>query len=139
RGLRRVEELRDVLRRDRILEHFGVLLDLRYLHIDLQDALGRPSETPVSVLYADLDSFKSINDKFGHAAGDVMLKAYLEVVRDSLGSFGTAYRGKGDEVVAIITGLGHERSVQLAEKIRKTVEAMECEYKGTRLPNVTAS
>jgi diguanylate cyclase (GGDEF)-like protein len=139
RGARRIEELRDLLRRDRILEPFGVLLDLRYVQPDLHDALQRPSETPISVLYADLDRFKPINDKFGHAAGDVVLKAYLEVVRNSLGSFGTAYRGRGDEVIAIIIGLGNARSVQLAEKIRKAVETMECEYTGTPLPNVTAS
>jgi diguanylate cyclase (GGDEF)-like protein len=139
RGLRRIEELRELLRRDRILEHFGVLLDLRYVHTDLQDALQRPSDTPISVLYADLDRFKPINDEFGHAAGDVVLKAYLEVVHNSLGSFGTGYRGRGDEVVAIITGQGHERAVQLAEKIRKAVEALECEHNGKRLLNVTAS
>ena len=138
-GLRRIEELRELLRRDRILERFGVLLDFRYIHNDLLDALHRPPDTPISVLYADLDKFKPINDEFGHDAGDVVLKAYLEIVRDTLGSFGTGYRGTGDEVVAIVTGQGHERAVNIAEKIRKAVETMECEYKGKRLPNVTAS
>ena len=49
------------------------------------------------------------------------------------------YRGRGDEVVAIITGQGHTRAVEIAEKIRKAIETMECEYNGKRLPNVTAS
>jgi len=139
RGLRRIEELRELLRRDRILERFGVLLDLRYLHADLEDALQRPAETPVSILYADLDKFKAINDGFGHDAGDVVLKKYLEVVRDNLGSFGKAYRGTGDEVVVLVPGQGHERAVELAETIRKNVEAMVCEYQGRRLPSVTTS
>src|ERR1051325_2177801 len=106
RGLRRIDELRDLLRRDRILEPFGILLDLRYVRRDLEDALLRAAEIPVSVLYADMDSFKPINDQFGHEAGDVVMKRYLEVVRDSVGSFGNAYRGRGDEVVGIIIGEG---------------------------------
>jgi diguanylate cyclase (GGDEF)-like protein len=134
-----MEELRELLRRDRILEPFGVLLDLRYVHADLQDYLRRSAELPVSVLYADMDKFKPINDKFGHDAGDVVLKSYLETVRDTLGSFGTGYRGRGDEVIAIIAGQGHERAVEIAEKIRSVVEAMKCDFQGKRLPNVTAS
>lgn len=138
RGLRRIEELRDMLRRDRILEPFGVLLDLRYVLPDLNDALMRDPETPVSVLYADLDNFKPIN-KLGHAAGNVIMKAYLETVRDCLGLLGAGYRGRGDEVVGIIVGQGHQRAVELAEKIRFGVEALKCEYKGQPLPRVTAS
>jgi len=139
RGLRRIEELRELLRRDRILEPFGVLLDLRYVYADLQDALQRPLDTPISVLYADLDKFKPINDEFSHAAGDVVLKSYLETVRDCVGSFGRVYRGRGDEVVAIITGQGHERSCEIAENIRNAVATMKCEFGGKTLPNVTAS
>jgi len=139
RGLRRIEELRDLLRRDRILERFGVLLDWRYLHNELRDALRRSPDISVSVLYADLDKFKQVNDQHGHDAGDVVLKAYLEIVRDVLGSFGTAFRGTGDEVAAIIVGQTHERAVQLAEQIRASVETMKCKYKDKLLPGVTAS
>jgi len=95
KGLRRIEELRDLLRRDRILEPFGVLLDLRYLRKDLEDALRRGSDVPVSVLSADLDDFKPINTQFGYAAGDVVMKGYLEVVRDSLGVFGLVSGAEG--------------------------------------------
>src|SRR5260370_22100854 len=48
RGLRRIEELRDLLRRDRILEPFGVLLDKRYFRRDLDEALLRVVDAPVS-------------------------------------------------------------------------------------------
>jgi hypothetical protein len=93
RGLRRIEELRDLLRRDRILEPFGILLSMQYFHTDLEDALHRASDISVSVLFTDMDHFKPINDKLGYDAGDVVMKAYLEVVRDCIGLFGTAYRG----------------------------------------------
>lgn len=139
KGLRRIEELRELLRRDRILEHFGILLDLRYVHHDLQLALQRSGDTAISVLYLDLDGFKRINDNFGHDAGDVVLKSYLEMVRHLLGSFGTGYRGRGDEVVAIVIGQGHKRAVEIAEQIRVGIETMRCKHAENDLPSVTAS
>jgi len=139
RGLRRIEELRDLLRHERILEDFGVLLSLRYFRRDFQDALQRTSDVTVSVLYVDMDDFGKINKQFGQAAGDAVMKAYLEVVRDKLGLLGEAYRGVGDEVAAIVIGQGHQRVIELGEAIRKGVELLRCEHKGIALPQVTAS
>jgi len=139
RGLRRVEELRDLLLRDRILEPFGVVLSMQYLRKDLEEALRRGADVPVSVIYADMDDFKPINTQFGQAGGDVVMKKYLEIVRDSLGVLGTAYRGVGDEVVGLVIGQAHEHVVELAQKIRQGVGAMRCEHNGKSLSPVTAS
>jgi diguanylate cyclase (GGDEF)-like protein len=139
RGLCRIEELRELLKRDRILEPFGVLLDMRYFPRDFEEALRRSVDVPVSVLCLDMDNFKNINDNSGHAAGDVVMKAYLEAVRDSLGSVGNAYRGRGDEVAALIVGQDHKRATEIAEKIRVSVETLQCKLNDTTLPTVTAS
>jgi diguanylate cyclase (GGDEF)-like protein len=139
RGLRRIEELRELLKRDRILEPFGVLLDMRYFPNDFEEALRRSADVPVSVLRLDMDNFKKINDNSGHAAGDIVMKSYLEAVRDSLGSVGNAYRGRGDEVVALIVGQEHKRATEIAEKIRVAVENLRCKFNDTILPTVTAS
>lgn len=129
RGLRRIEELRDLLKRDRVLEDFAVLLSIRYFRRDLEDALQRASNIPVSVLYLDMDDFGPINKQFGQAAGDVVMKRYLETVRDKVGLLGTAYRGVGDETVVLIEGQGHECAVRIAETIREEVANLKCEYK----------
>jgi diguanylate cyclase (GGDEF)-like protein len=139
RGLRRIEELRDMLRSERILEEFGVLLSDRYFLKDLKDGLEAQSDIPVSVLYIDMDRFKLINDQFGHAAGDVVMKAYLQAIQDSVEPLGTAYRGRGDEVKAFIVGQEHTRAIAVAEKIRGAVENLQCKHKGKKLPKVTAS
>jgi diguanylate cyclase (GGDEF)-like protein len=139
RGLQRIEELRDLLRRDRILEQFGILLDLRYLRPDLQDAINRSLDVAVSVIYADMDDFGKINKKFGQEAGDVVMKAYLETIRDCVGQYGNAYRALGDEIVALIIGQGHESAVGLANVIKNKVGALRCNHKGKELPVVTAS
>ncbi len=139
RGLRRIEELRDLLRRDRVLEPFGILLDMRYFVRDLEEALARPPDVPVSVIYADMDNFKPINDQHGHPAGDVVMKEYLQIVLDVVGQFGTAYRGRGDETACLIIGLGHQRAAQIAETIRKKIAGLSCDHNGKKLPKVTAS
>jgi len=139
RGLRRIEELRDLLRAERILEHFGILLDLRYFRKDLEDALIRGAEVPVSVLYADMDNFGKINKQFGQAAGDVVMKAYLKVVQKVVGLLGTGYRALGDEVVVLVAGQGHESAIRIAEQIRSCVASLKCEHNGKQLPEVTAS
>jgi len=140
RGLRRIEELRDLLKRDRILEDFGVLLSIRYFRRDLEEALQRPSDIAVSVLYLDMDDFGKINKQFGQAAGDVVMKAYLETVQETLGNFGTGYRGVGDEVVGLIVGQGHEQAMAIGETIKQRVAALQCQDKEKRpLPPVTVS
>lgn len=139
RGRCRIEELRELLRRDRILEPFGVMLDMRYFLRDFDEALHRPADVPVSVLRLDMDSFKAINDNFGHAAGDVVMKSYLEAVRDSISSFNSCYRGRGDEVAVLMVGQEHKRATEFAEKIRLCIETMQCKFKDLALPKVTAS
>jgi diguanylate cyclase (GGDEF)-like protein len=139
RGLRRIEELRDLLKRDRILEPLGELLDIRYFIKDCADALQRDTSIPVSVLRLDMDGFKAVNEGHGHAAGDVVMKSYLHVVKDCIGTLGTGYRGRGDEVVALVIGQGHDRAGAIGESIRQGVEALQCEHAGVRLPKVTVS
>jgi diguanylate cyclase (GGDEF)-like protein len=139
RGLRRIEELRDLLKRDRILEDFGILLSIRYARRDLEEALHRSLDVAVSLLYVDMDDFGKINKQFGQAAGDVLMKAYLEAVQESLGDFGTGYRGLGDETVGLIVGQGHEKAMAIAEAIKRRVSALQCQYKEKPLPSVTVS
>jgi diguanylate cyclase (GGDEF)-like protein len=138
-GRCRLEDLREELKRERTVEPFGVLLDIRYFERDLEEALHLPDDVPVSVLRLDLDKFKPVNDEYGHKAGDEVMKSYLSVVRDSLGSIGTAYRGRGDEVAVLIMRQEHQRVVQIAERIRDAIASMRCPFEGQTLPPVTAS
>jgi diguanylate cyclase (GGDEF)-like protein len=139
RGVRRIEELRDILRRDRILDDFGVLLSMRYFDRDLQDALGRSPDLSISVIHADMDNFGQFNKDFGHDAGNEVMKAYLLAVRDAVGLLGTAYRVGGDETASIIVGQGRQRAHEIANGICAQVRSLRVEYNGQILPNVTAS
>src|SRR6185437_8630685 len=77
---------------------------------------------PVAALVFDLDHFKSINDRFGHAAGDSVLRLFGQVVRSSTRADDLIGRFGGEEFVAIVPG-GLESASKIAERVRSAFEA----------------
>lgn len=72
----------------------------------------------LSVLFADLDNFKSINDQFGHKAGDHVLKAFGRVVTQQMRSYALSARIGGDEFVLLLPGSSRAGAITAAERIR---------------------
>ena len=70
----------------------------------------------------DLDHFKSINDRFGHAAGDEVLRLFGQVVRASTRADDIIGRFGGEEFIAIVPG-GLESATKIAERVRSGFEA----------------
>lgn len=64
----------------------------------------RPSDPPIGVLYLDLDGFKPVNDKLGHAAGDELLRQVARVLKQETKGVGVAARLGGDEFAVLIHG-----------------------------------
>jgi diguanylate cyclase (GGDEF)-like protein len=89
---------------------------------------------PLSVLLFDVDRFKAINDGFGHAAGDHVLRALVEVAREGVRREECLARYGGDEFVVVMpeTELAGARIV--AERMRGRVELHRFEWHGQRLP-----
>ncbi len=75
-------------------------------------------ETPLSVVLADLDGFKEVNDEHGHAVGDAVLRAFAEVLRDTLRESDLAGRWGGEEFLLLLPGADEEGAAQLAERVR---------------------
>ena len=75
-------------------------------------------ETPLSVVLADLDGFKDVNDEHGHAVGDAVLRAFAEVLRDTLRESDLAGRWGGEEFLLLLPGADEEGAAQLAERVR---------------------
>jgi diguanylate cyclase (GGDEF)-like protein len=121
RGLRRIDELRDQLRRDRILEKFGILLDGRYITSDLVYFLERAKSEPVSLLLGDVDDFKRFNSDHGYKAGDAVLQQVFQIVRRAVRDRGEVYRRGGEEIVALLPYTGIEASKALAKHICEEV------------------
>jgi diguanylate cyclase (GGDEF)-like protein len=73
---------------------------------------------PTAVLLIDLDHFKSINDRFGHAIGDRVLQVFADVARANVRSSDLVGRLGGEEFAAVLHNAGREKAVALAERVR---------------------
>jgi len=90
------------------------------------------------VVMADLDRFKNVNDNFGHAAGDVVLKRFAELMKTNTRTSNMCGRIGGEEFVIVLTHVDR-KGVQIAiERIRQQFEAERFTFAGTVL-GVTAS
>jgi diguanylate cyclase (GGDEF)-like protein/PAS domain S-box-containing protein len=91
----------------------------RLFRARLEEALT--GSQPVAVLFLDLDRFKPVNDRFGHATGDQVLVEVTERLRRTLGSAGLLARLGGDEFTALVAG-GAEAAEALASRLITAVD-----------------
>jgi len=78
---------------------------------------------PVSVLMLDLDRFKTINDRYGHATGDRVIVTFAQLLRDALRRDDLLGRMGGEEFAIVLPGVVRERALEVAERIRAACEA----------------
>jgi diguanylate cyclase (GGDEF)-like protein/PAS domain S-box-containing protein len=106
------DPLTDCLNRAAVLDRLGHALE----------RLQRHDGTGLGVVSIDLDHFKAVNDTYGHAAGDLALKAAAEAIKRVTRPGDTIGRMGGDEFVVILEEVdGPDQSDQLAERIRRSI------------------
>ncbi len=93
---------------------------------------NRRSLTPVNVLAFDLDHFKSINDRWGHAVGDSVLQLFAAVVRKTMRAGDVVSRVGGEEFVAILPGTLTDAAA-VAERVRAAFAAAGAELDGRQI------
>ncbi len=93
---------------------------------------------PVSLLLCDIDHFKSINDDYGHLAGDETLKMVAFVLRGAVRKEDVLARYGGEEFVVIARETALKGAQALAERVRRAVEKSRCAWQGRDL-GVTVS
>jgi diguanylate cyclase len=110
------------------------MLQLLHQHKDHTDR-GGPG---FSVGIADLDSFKSINDRFGHGLGDVVLKTFADMASNRLRAFDSFARYGGEEFVFLVSDAARDGAVTVAERLREALAAHRFEELGPEV-QVTVS
>jgi diguanylate cyclase (GGDEF)-like protein len=91
-----------------------------------------------AVLLFDLDNFKTINDRYGHAVGDRTLKIFADLAKAHIGEAGTVGRWGGDEFVAVLPNTNREIAATVAERIRIALEHEAADIDG-RVVGATVS
>ncbi len=94
---------------------------------------------PVTVAMADLDFFKKLNDTYGHAAGDAMLRAFADLVQDTLRQSDLVCRYGGEEFAFLFPEIGPAETEKLAERLRTRCDAMEVPLPDGRSVKATVS
>lgn len=128
KGLAFKDDLTDVYNRRFIMEKLPVDL--------LNSAL---SSSPLSVIMADIDHFKKVNDTYGHLAGDFVLRSFAHTLTKCVKRESDwVARYGGEEFIIVLQGIKKDMAVEIAEKMRTTVERTVMEYEGNHI-SITAS
>ena len=120
RNLGRFAEVEDLAYVDDLTHLFNT----RYLHLVLDREVPLASQTgqPFSVLFLDLDYFKSVNDTYGHLVGSALLVEVGKVLKGLVRDHDIVARYGGDEYVIILKGTDSGGALKVAERIRMTIE-----------------
>lgn len=131
----------DQLRQESIVDPLTSLYNRRHLDIVLRREinLAQREGHAVGVALLDLDHFKAFNDRFGHAAGDIVLREVSSYLRNQLRAHDVAARIGGEELVLVLPGSSRESTVKLADRLRAGVAALELIDGERVLPPITAS
>ncbi|MCT4655372.1 MAG: PleD family two-component system response regulator [Cohaesibacter sp.] len=125
-----------------IMDGLTKLYNRRYMttHLDSLIEAAKQKEKPISVLMMDIDFFKSINDTYGHDAGDEVLQEFSNRMRKNCRGIDLVCRYGGEEFVVVMPDTDSSLAMVVAERIRKKVaEKPFIIHKGRQMIDVTIS
>ncbi len=101
------------------------LYNQRYLMRHLGSLLAAGQPAGIAVMMIDIDHFKMVNDQWGHAAGDQVLRQVAETLRGRTRVFDSLARYGGEEFVVVMSGASASDGIRAAERLRVAIQAIE--------------
>lgn len=100
------------------------LYNRRYFDVHLQKMLqkNKDSRKSLGILMLDIDHFKSVNDTYGHAVGDEVLKEFASRIQNRLRGFDMVARMGGEEFVVLLPDISQDKAFYVAERLRSAIE-----------------
>ena len=120
----RILDLHETLRTHAMHDALTGLFNRAAILNSLSEELDRAAreKKQVAVVLSDVDHFKRVNDTFGHPAGDAVLREVAARLRSSMRSYDRIGRYGGEEFLLVLPGCSHADAVNVANRIRRTVE-----------------
>jgi diguanylate cyclase (GGDEF)-like protein len=133
--------LHGIVQRQAITDELTELANRRYFMETLETELRRAERfnEPLALVFADLDDFKRVNDRFGHHVGDDVLRAFADVVRGRVRAIDLGARLGGEEFAVLLLETDLEGAEALAESLREAMAALEVRVVDGESVRVTAS
>ncbi|MBN2651792.1 MAG: diguanylate cyclase [Spirochaetales bacterium] len=99
---------------------------------NIQNSSRRENKT-FSIAMLDIDHFKKLNDKYGHLAGDEVLKKFSQTIRENLRSYDIAGRFGGEEFIIILPNTAKEEAAEILARILSTIRKTTICYKNSKI------
>jgi diguanylate cyclase (GGDEF)-like protein len=117
------------------------LYNRRFMDESLEREVIRANrkQMPLAVIMIDIDHFKSFNDTFGHAAGDVVLRAAGGLMKRNIRASDIVCRYGGEEFLVVLPEAGVEIARERAEALRRAMQELTISHEGKALGEVTIS
>ena len=117
------------------------LYNRRFMDETLEREVVRANRkrTPLAVIMIDIDHYKSFNDSYGHAAGDVVLRAAGELMKRHIRSSDVVCRYGGEEFLVVMPEAGVDIARERGEALRRAVQELDISHEGMALGEVTVS
>lgn len=133
--------LHDVVQRQAITDELTGLVNRRRFLAALEAEVVRARRLggPLTVVLADLDDFKPINDRYGHHAGDAVLVGFADVIRDHVRDVDVAGRIGGEEFALLLPETDLDGAQAGAERLRGSLAERDLALSDGRVERVTAS
>jgi diguanylate cyclase (GGDEF)-like protein len=134
-------QLHTLVEQQALIDPLTGLANRRSLEESLQEEVVRAQrfQGDVCLVLADLDRFKSINDRYGHPTGDRALRAFAQTLTDVVREVDSAGRWGGEEFALVLPGTGVAGGVALAERVREALADREIRAANGDLVRLTAS
>jgi diguanylate cyclase (GGDEF)-like protein len=133
--------LHRIVERQALVDPLTELANRRLLDETLHAEVARAARFggDVSLVIADLDGFKAVNDRWGHPSGDLVLRAFGHLLRETVREIDVAGRWGGEEFAVIMPGTDAAGGAKVAERARAALEALDVHGTHGEAIRVTAS
>jgi diguanylate cyclase (GGDEF)-like protein len=137
----RSAQLLEETRRLAITDALTGLFNRRHFNQQLEENVGRATryDEPLALVFLDVDHFKSVNDKFGHQAGDRCLQALARTLRESVRDSDQIARIGGEEFAILLIRADRELALSIAERLRTRIDDLILEEDPPLPVDLTAS